>query len=104
MDRFEGRVLVGTGLRIYELKAALANCKQDEDSIHAGHDVTSSFQLVGYPEWWSRSSPQPTTGRGTLPMSNSRGWRGGRGGRSAQGGRQLKARARATEGGRPLEA
>ncbi|KAI5667473.1 hypothetical protein M9H77_17326 [Catharanthus roseus] len=93
MNRLEERFLVGTGPRIYEIKAALANCKQGGDSVH----------LVGYSEWWPRNSPQLVAGRGLSPASNSKVWRGGRSGR---GGRQQPQmpRTRATDGGRLLEA
>ncbi|KAI5656415.1 hypothetical protein M9H77_25208 [Catharanthus roseus] len=59
----------------------------------AGQDVTGCFQLVGYPKWWSRNSPQLAAGRGLSPANNNKGRQ------------QLQTpRACATDGGRPLEA
>ncbi|KAI5671573.1 hypothetical protein M9H77_11937 [Catharanthus roseus] len=70
----------------------------------AGHDVAGCFQLVGYPEWWPRSSPQTAGGRGTQQGSYRR-WRSGRGSRSGQGGRQqLTARTHIMDRAHPLEA
>ncbi|KAI5670726.1 hypothetical protein M9H77_11090 [Catharanthus roseus] len=78
MDRFEGTIFGWHRATNIRIKGRIGKL--------AGHDVTGCFQLVGYPKWWPRSSPHLTTGRGIPLASNNKGWR-----------------ARATDGGRPME-
>ncbi|KAI5683698.1 hypothetical protein M9H77_04926 [Catharanthus roseus] len=40
----------------------------------AGHDVTGCFQLVGYPEWWPRNSPQLVAGKQQQSLARRQIW------------------------------